>query len=48
MNHWTWNVAAFSAISGLAAHTAWLDPVIAAFALWGGPVLLVAILAVAW
>lgn len=26
----TWNVATFSAINGLAAHTAWLNPVIAA------------------
>lgn len=43
-----WNVATFSAINGLAAHTAWLDPVMAAFALWGGPVLLVLILAAAW
>lgn len=44
----TWNVATFSAINGLAAHTAWLNPVVAAFALWGGPVLLVLILAAAW
>jgi membrane-associated phospholipid phosphatase len=43
-----WNVATFVAINGLAAHTAWLDPVIAAFALWGGPVLLVLILGAAW
>ena len=48
MNDWTWNVAAFSAINGLAAHTAWLNPVMAAFALWGGPVLLVLILGAAW
>ncbi|HEV3357432.1 MAG TPA: phosphatase PAP2 family protein [Pseudonocardiaceae bacterium] len=44
----TWNVATFSAINGLAAHTAWLNPVIAAFANWAGPVLLVLILGVAW
>ena len=44
----TWNVATFSAINGLAAHTAWLNPVMAAFALWGGPVLLVLILGIAW
>lgn len=44
----TWNVATFSAINGLAAHTAWLNPVIAAFALWAGPVLLVLILGIAW
>jgi membrane-associated phospholipid phosphatase len=44
----TWNVDTFDAINGLAAHTAWLDPVIAAFALWGGPVLLVLILGIAW
>ncbi len=44
----SWNVATFSDINGLAAHTRWLDPVIAAFALWGGPVLLVLILGVAW
>lgn len=43
-----WNRAAFAAINGLAAHAAWLDPVMAAFALWGGPVLLVLILAAAW
>lgn len=43
-----WNFATFSAINGLAAHTAWLDPVIAAFALWAGLVLLVLILGVAW
>jgi undecaprenyl-diphosphatase len=44
----TWNVATFSAINGLAAHTTWLDPVLAAFALWGGLVLLVLILGIAW
>jgi undecaprenyl-diphosphatase len=44
----TWNVATFSAINGLAAHTAWLDPAMAAFALWGGLVLLVLILGLAW
>jgi undecaprenyl-diphosphatase len=44
----TWNVATFSAINGLAAHTAWLNPLMAAFALWGGPVLLVLILGLAW
>ena len=44
----TWNVATFLAINGLAAHTTWLNPLIAAFALWGGPVLLVLILGIAW
>lgn len=44
----SWNVATFTAINGLAAHTAWLNPVMAAFALWGGPVLLVLILGLAW
>ncbi|HEY4018852.1 MAG TPA: phosphatase PAP2 family protein [Pseudonocardiaceae bacterium] len=44
----TWNIATFSAINGLAAHTAWLNPVLAAFALWGGLVLLVLILGIAW
>ncbi|HEX4223609.1 MAG TPA: phosphatase PAP2 family protein [Pseudonocardiaceae bacterium] len=44
----TWNIATFSAVNGLAAHTAWLDPVLAAFALWGGLVLLVLILGIAW
>lgn len=44
----TWNITLFDAINGLAAHTVALNPVIAAFALWGGPVLLVLILGVAW
>lgn len=44
----SWNVSTFDAINGLAAHTAWLDPVVAAFALWAGPVLLVLLLAAAW
>jgi undecaprenyl-diphosphatase len=43
-----WNVAVFLAINHLAAHAAWADRIVAAFALWGGPVLLVVIVGIAW
>jgi membrane-associated phospholipid phosphatase len=43
-----WNLAVFWAINHLAAHAAWTHGIVGAFALWGGPVLLVVILAIAW
>lgn len=43
-----WNLALFWDINRLAARTGWAHPFMAAFALWGGPVLLVLLLAVAW
>jgi undecaprenyl-diphosphatase len=43
-----WNMSWFWAINHLAAHTGRAHPVMAAFALWGGPVMLVLILAIAW
>ncbi|WP_169515217.1 phosphatase PAP2 family protein [Amycolatopsis benzoatilytica] len=43
-----WNLALFWEINHLAARTGWAHPVMAAFALWGGPVLLVLLLTLAW
>lgn len=43
-----WNTVGFFAINHLAADAPWADPIIAAFALWGGPVLLVVLLVTAW
>jgi membrane-associated phospholipid phosphatase len=43
-----WNLSLFWDINHFAAHTGWAHPVMAAFALWGGPVLLVVLLALAW